>query len=969
MKRFLSILFVMVSVFSLSAMGLPSPLLAQEAEARVPSTEAVYVMDGEETNLNSGAERTYLLVCPRIEMAGERETLIRFFIGLSKGAEIQVTGASIKLYQQSASRSGSVDIYALESGFDEDTVTWNTKPLRGAFQSHTHLEAGTGPRYLDIPTTLVESWIESPSTNYGIVLVYSGLGANCHVFSSDETGSPPTLIISYKGEPGPITPPPPEDTVPCEISYTVTPPSPRAGQEVTITATATDNEAMDYISIQSIAGEVLAFKRAEAGERTLTISATLVAQLPALRFFIRADDYGVAPPAGVTVSIPTGTNTTPLVTIEVDWEIEKVIPEYYKLIKEDGQSVTITVTATDPDGIDSVSINVPGGPYQFSYHGGETSVSESIIWVNDDPSWTEFYCTATVRDRELNEGQADYGYFHIRKPEELLMWWALGFPNQSGPILSWDRMRQTFGDGECYWVESWGWKNPYASAWYWFAFRHIADGGLCFGMCTATLELYEQRIYAHQLENVLWGAGLWYPNSYTKEYAEARQGGQLSEEVEVDLIDQAVEWWAEPVVSRLGKKLDWIERDLESDYPGVIGMYEGDAGHSVVPWMVRYMSDGTIRVYVYDPNRVTGVHNPNGDINIFEQYPYLEFDLVSSHPGWSYRFTATSIWNDDLYYTSYNDACGDMDQPQVDPTLGEDAAELTDHDLLGPFEALVAVFSGDADVYVENEEGNITGIYQGEIREEIPGSAAIIPMMGGSFTDHEMYALPIDEKLTVHVVGKGEGEYGLSLMDAYSLYAVEEKSLSRGVEDKLTIEPFVGSAGHRLRIQPGKADDDFIVRLALMFEGRVNALDRDFIGREYIFERFSASVESDFSVYVEEGGDSAVVESYGDDIEFDVNMRSTESADYVDLEQELPYIPSSSEEDVSVERGRRVTTTPDDWATTEERGEMHILTERVKGEGGVGFPIVPVVIGAVAIVAIVVGVVVTKRLVGRTKKG
>jgi hypothetical protein len=942
----------------------PSSLDPDFGVLYVVSTEAVYVQRDEEENFNSGAQRSYLLVHPWREFEGETEALIRFYpIELPGGAEI--TGVRVRLHQISGYVDGAIDMYALQAGFDEDTVTWSTKPPRGAFQGTTELEAGSGPRYLDISTSLVESWIESPSTNHGIVLVYSGLSQYGQAFSSDETSSPPTLIISYEGKPVPPPPPPPEDTEPCEISYTVTPPSPTAGQEVTITATATDNEAMDYIELSSV-GEVLAFARTETGETTLTVSATLVAQLPALQFSIRADDFGPAPPVRDDVLIPTGTGTIPEVTIETDWEIEEVIPERYRLIKEDGQTVTITVTATDPDGIDSLTIYVPGGPYGFAYE-GETSVSETITWVNDDPSFTSFGCDASVIDREGNYGRAEGDeHFHINQPQDIeFMWYAApGFHNPSWPDLPWNRMRQAFGDGECYTWEKVGWVSAYAWAWYKAAFEDIAKDGECFGMSTTAIEIYHYRIWAHQLEYPLQAFELSYPNSYTKQWVESRQGGQLGEEVVKETIDQYVEWWAE--VGRHLRKLGWIEEDLENDDPGVICICEGGSGHAIVPWMVRYMADGTMRVYVYDCNYASdvnpdGIHNPNADINNFAYYPYMEFDA----DGWSYGMAGGGVWNDDLYYYSYRNACGDMDQ-LVSPALGEDAPKLTDHDLPSLLDCLVAVFSGDADVYVEDEEGNITGIYKGEIRKEIPG-AVIIPMMGGSFTDHEMYALPIDEKLTIHAVGKGEGEYYLGLMGGHSLYALEEKSLSPGVEDRVIIEPFVGAVGHRLRMQPGKADDDFILRLAFMFEGRVKALDRDYIDREYIFEHFSALDESDFSVYVEEGGESAVVESYGDDIEFDVTMRSTESADYVDPEQELPYIPSSSEEDVSVERGRGVTATPDDWATTEERGEMHTLKKTVKEEG-VGFPVVPVVIGLVAIAAIV-AVLVKKGVVGKTKKG
>jgi len=230
--------------------------------------------------------------------------------------------------------------------------------------------------------------------------------------------------------------------------------------------------------------------------------------------------------------------------------------------------------------------------------------------------------------------------------------------------------------------------------------------------------------------------------------------------------------------------------------------------------------------------------------------------------------------------------------------------------------------------------------------------------------------LPIDKKLKFHVVGKGEGEYVLGMLGGGSVYSIKDKALSEGTEDTIAIEPSDEAVGHTMRIKPGKGDDAFTIGIGHMYEGIVEALDSDHIGREHLMEEVSATEESDFSCYVEEGGETFVVESYGDDIEFDLTVRSTESADYIDPEEELPYIPGSTEEDVTVERGRRMEATPEDWATTEDGGQLHTLGKRAKGEGGTGFPIIPVVIGvgAAAAVGATVAVLFKKGVLGKAKK-
>jgi len=258
-------------------------------------------------------------------------------------------------------------------------------------------------------------------------------------------------------------------------------------------------------------------------------------------------------------------------------------------------------------------------------------------------------------------------------------------------------------------------------------------------------------------------------------------------------------------------------------------------------------------------------------------------------------------------------------------------------------------------------------MFKGELREEIPGSMAVLPMMGGAFTDHEMYVLPIDQRLSAHVVGQEDTEYILGLTGGYSVYSVEDKALSAGVEDVVVIEPLAEAVGHGITVDPGKADDDFTVRIAHIFEGAVDALGTDFIGREYIMEGVAAPVGGRFSIYVEEGGDTVVVESEGDSIEFDLTTRSTESADYADPEEELGYIPSSSEDDVLLGAGETLEATPEDWATTDQRGRMHTLggsretepeptEEAALEDSGGGFPVVPVVVGVVVVAAIVLAV-------------
>jgi hypothetical protein len=157
----------------------------------------------------------------------------------------------------------------------------------------------------------------------------------------------------------------------------------------------------------------------------------------------------------------------------------------------------------------------------------------------------------------------------------------------------------------------------------------------------------------------------------------------------------------------------------------------------------------------------------------------------------------------------------------------------------------------------------------------------------------------------------------------------------------------------------------------MIFEGLVAATGSDHIEREAVMEDTSCTEESDFSCFFEEDGDTFVAESYGDDIEFDLGMRSSESADAVDSLEDIDYVPGSVEEDITLGGGDRLEATPEDWATTEERAPLHTLNKKAKsGSKDSGFPVIPVVIGVcvVAVAAVVVTFILKKGASARAGK-
>jgi hypothetical protein len=161
-----------------------------------------------------------------------------------------------------------------------------------------------------------------------------------------------------------------------------------------------------------------------------------------------------------------------------------------------------------------------------------------------------------------------------------------------------------------------------------------------------------------------------------------------------------------------------------------------------------------------------------------------------------------------------------------------------------------------------------------------------------------------------------------------------------------------------MRVIPGELDDNFTIRVAHEFE--TSAAKKGFIGKEYILDKIAAGPDNDFTVYVAKGGDSLAVENQGGQIKFDVWMTSTESEDY--CMEKLSYVPGSSEENILLGKSTALTMTPENWGTTEQAGELHILKTGLGAEtGGIQFPIVIIIVLAVVAVSGIAYAIIVRR--------
>jgi hypothetical protein len=124
----------------------------------------------------------------------DRRTLIQFNLAsIPQGSTI--THAVIYLNDQTGANF-TVNIFRITEHWSE-AVTWSTQPafdttLKGSFT----LTNSPCVRSAHIDPSLIQSWVNEPSNNYGLIL-YPPNGSGQAIFSSRESAIPPKLILNF----------------------------------------------------------------------------------------------------------------------------------------------------------------------------------------------------------------------------------------------------------------------------------------------------------------------------------------------------------------------------------------------------------------------------------------------------------------------------------------------------------------------------------------------------------------------------------------------------------------------------------------------------------------------------------------------------------------------------------------------------------------------------------------------------
>ncbi len=1003
--KYLTIILTIVTItplFSQITSAAPPPA-PETYDTTIESDCSVYINEENPSlNYNTGTNKYYLDI-QQDEFTYQRVSYVKFDLS-SLPDDAEVLDAEIHLYSIAAPDAPStVKMYRVIGTWIESSVTWNT---RASYKDFTKTQglidslviSSAGWHEWDA-TSIVEDWLDGSKANNGVAFETN---ENLPRFRSDESAYKPRLYILYQTSSGeePEDPPedPVEDTTPCEITYTVTPENPENGDEVTISATATDDIGLEYLTIKEGSIELCSSFAEDDETTTLMCNYTETLFTPGKTFFIEANDLGSSSTQLITLTISVeGTGTNPEVSLYIEFDTDSTSPDKYRLLPMDGQRVDITATASDPDGIDFMTITYDGMPIDFSYDPPETEVEETISLINGVDILDDCTVPCTFRysvrayDVEGRSTRVEGDDIELAAPWQ--WYWGLPFENwgcDENHTWSWSMMESIFGD-EVWWNEEYGWRKPHADYLFQNKIKEGGRKGQCYGMCALSLELAStsSSIYANMIQPTAVSIDDLEQQNWnnTWPYYFARQSGQYSQDC---CFLQAAQWLLQPEWSGsrphpyIDDILDEIIDDLNAGTPGILGIHEGSHGHAVVPWRVVPLGGDRYNVYIYDPNREYSSTHDSLDYTNFDHYPFIVFgqDGWARNGWWSYQWNSSSTWNENIYYTPYNTAIGNAGSYNyigVTPTT----VRITDQPLPDPVQTLIHG-SGDVSFYAEDSSRRKTGYVNGTLLSEIPYSAPLLESMGAN-GKVDSFMLPNNITLTIYAESSVDtdremGDYSLMLWDNSSFYALENVSCSKDTVDKVTcslLESQASSSERSVRFRRGdvtelRASDpmDYTIRFAKEFYNSPKL-----VGREYIVSSSEHENGAEIELYVSEDYDDLIVETFDTPFSFSVTTRSTES---LEDDPDIDYIPETTEE-FTMKANEKLVVTPENWATTSVSGSFSSSdsqssdgdsdkNETKDGSPLDGLPDIPGFEIVLFVTAIFIGLLYTHRLGKKRKK-
>ena len=523
------------------------------------------------------------------------------------------------------------------------------------------------------------------------------------------------------------------------------------------------------------------------------------------------------------------------------------------------------------------------------------------------------------------------GDIEIFPSPEWLYDWGLGFTNPSKHTLSypWDptgtgRYRDAFGNqvylttwiciGIPYWTPWDGWEcagylvdepfcpDPLAAIFYGAVFHYMARHGECFGMSTTALQFYHGDLDINDYEpDGASDPGDLDHTGALKRHIEWRQGAQMSAEILnkylYTLLNSLV---PSSDLTGMGLWIEGVKTMIDSGELGVATMICDAGAHAVVPYAYEESGD-KIRFYVYDSNRPE-YSDPSTAISMCmsgNQYndnpPYIEIDKSGVYWDWTFYSPGGTRWHSDvgLAYVPYSVINGDRTLPLS-------------------VEGIIHLLAGSAEVQVEDEEGNVSGVADnGSLLWGIE-DAAPLPMFTGEGWKPQSYFLP-DGNYTVNLKGNDTGKYNWSMINnGSSAFSIEDADVNDESNDTIVMEYPDGNP-YRGVMTYGSDDEHKEYNASIIHEYGPRVRELKIIGGELSDDgehgdgKMRLETNGDYTglTFTNLGGGPTTF-----DVEFRSNVFSEEKWNGSDPPQSLA---SASRKNITVGPGETVTVKALDW--------------------------------------------------------
>ena len=159
-----------------------------------------------DSQINSSATTTTYGTSTTLDISPTHSALLQFDIAdmLPSGTTAaQVLKARLIVFPDTITTPGTVNLYQVTSAWSETSVTYATKPTIAGAVAATASIGGPNFHYFAV-TSLVQSWITTPASNFGVELQASGT-TNIAIDSKENTNTshPAVLEIDLSGPVGP----------------------------------------------------------------------------------------------------------------------------------------------------------------------------------------------------------------------------------------------------------------------------------------------------------------------------------------------------------------------------------------------------------------------------------------------------------------------------------------------------------------------------------------------------------------------------------------------------------------------------------------------------------------------------------------------------------------------------------------------------------------------------------------------